>query len=927
MDKAISFGKGIRRQPSIGDAGELSELVNLIPKNGELVNVSEIAPLNKTLEGDDVLVLVHQTMSGDNYIAIGDMDGTTSLVYYDDEWQRITIDNSLPIDGDVLPNIESIGNTVVLLLNGGMRYYLWKDGAYINLGNKPPQIDISFGLQGECVRTDIIKLSPSKGFDVNTDTNGKLTAAAYYAEDKDFINDKVLGEVNKFINDESLEKGRFIYPFLVRYAYRMYDESLIMHSSPVLMVCSTSCAPSFVVETATNVSNGNSPTLECRVMGVTHKLDYSIDTDKIAEDLEGWSDIIKSVEVFVSPQIYTYDQNGEVGRIKTSDTLESNGYAICKHINQRDKYANEEGYLKQYQKRYISEMYATTFSNDWSYVASHFELPSKTEEEVLGALKNESLFYLLDTITIDKLPEKGQRTIIEVKDDILKTLTTREVMSDDYYSNDGLSAEYAKSYNSRLTLSGVGRVLYDGKLSSSVFPYTDGFAKKVSENEWESSTEEVRYAVYIKEDGKDIVVGGNLTKSDYGDIGSKQNKLLYLFYPNPNAYKLVVEIGGNGYMYAKYSVELERHNRLNGAFFFNGWENGILETSINKKTNTTGGPSSTINDLVSSDKTVKQRGQIYTSDASNPFFFFPSGISQIGYGDVIRIETSTKALSPSQFGQFPLYAFCTDGIWALEVTKDGTYLPPKIVSNDVCNNPNSITQIESSIVFTTDQGLKLIQGSEVVLLSGQMDGHNVDEGDYFPTEFFKGYGHKEYDTLVTPPVTEDFRTILSTCKIVYDYPNRLLRIYPESGEKWYVYSLDSREFSSEEPIEGGVKAVVAGYPTSLVQVGSAIYTFKNEASDGTRDGLLLTRPIDMGEPFALKKLHDMRTLYTKYSDDTFVKVVVYVSNDGVSWAVLPSLRRGSFKYYRLAMITRMTDADRLSGTVMRYTVERNNKLR
>ena len=936
MDKIISFGKGIRRQSSVGEDSELSELVNLIPRNGELVNVRGMSSLGKVLGSNEVLILVHKTGGGDNYIAINKTKEVSSLVYYDSSWKRKVIDDTLSIDDENIPNIESIGNTLVLLHDGGIRYYLWKDGNYVNLGNKPPQIDISFGLQGECVRTDIITLSPPKGFSVNNDTSGNLTSVAYFSEDKEFINEKVLGEVNRFINDESVEKGRFMYPFLVRYAYRMYDESLIMHSSPVLMVCSTSFAPSFVVERAINVSNMSSPTLECRVMGVTHKLDYSIDTDGIVESLKSWGDIIKSVDIFISPQIQSYDQNGEIGRIRTSDAVENNGYAICKHVNPRDRYEEVEGYKNQYQKRYISEMYATTFSNDWSYTASHLELPSKTEEEVLGALKNESLFYLLETITIDKLPEKGQRNIVEVKDDILKTLTTREVMSDDFYSNDGLSAEYAIAYNSRLTLSGVERVLFDGKLTSSVFPYTDGFAEKVSEDTWESSTQDVRYAVYIKEDGKDIVVGGDLTRSAYGDIGSKQNKLLYFFYPNPNAYKVVVEIGGDGYMYVKYSVELERHNQLNGAFFFNGWENGILETSNNKDATNVIGPSSTIGGLVSADKSVKQRGQIYTSDASNPFFFFPSGVNQIGYGDVIRIETSAKALSQGQFGQFPLYAFCTDGIWALEVASDGSYSAKQPISRDVCNNADSITQIDGAVVFTTDQGLKLIQGSEVVLLSGHMDGHNVDESKFFSKGssdkgFFGQYSTEEcdlspFDNLVVQE-TRDFREILSTCKIAYDYPNRLLRIFPEGGGKWYVYSLDTREFACESSL-GDVGSVVAGYPAPLVQIGSSLYTFGDGASnDDLRDGLLLTRPIDMGEPFALKKLQDMRLLYTKYNEGTFAKMVVYVSNDRVNWARLTSLRGRSFKYYRVALITRMTNNDTLSGMVMRYTLERTNRLR
>jgi hypothetical protein len=85
----------------------------------------------------------------------------------------------------------------------------------------------------------------------------------------------------------------------------------------------------------------------------------------------------------------------------------------------------------------------------------------------------------------------------------------------------------------------------------------------------------------------------------------------------------------------------------------------------------------------------------------------------------------------------------------------------------------------------------------------------------------------------------------------------------------------------------------------------------------------------MGEPFAMKKLHDMKLHYTKHNKEkgTFVKMVVYVSNDGVNWYVLPSLRKRSFKYYRVALITKMTDNDALSGMIMRYEVERTNNIR
>jgi hypothetical protein len=253
----------------------------------------------------------------------------------------------------------------------------------------------------------------------------------------------------------------------------------------------------------------------------------------------------------------------------------------------------------------------------------------------------------------------------------------------------------------------------------------------------------------------------------------------------------------------------------------------------------------------------------------------------------------------------------------------------------VCNNPDSITQIDGAVVFTTDQGLKLIQGSEVVLLSGPMDGHNVDERTYFPEGFFAKHkksesdGLENFDALVVQE-TRDFRQILATCKIAYDYPNKLLRIFPkgESGKtyKYYVYSLESREFASVIG-EGEAKSIVSGYPSSLLQIGKNIYTFDAAIGEGIKRGLLLTRPIDMGEPFALKKLQDMRLYYTKYNQGSMCKAVLYVSNDGIKWAEVKSLRGGSYKYFRIALITEMTDDDRLSGIALRYELNRGNKLR
>ena len=115
MDKIISFGKGIRRQPSIGEDGELSELVNLIPKNGELVNVRPMERAKDTpkIASTEKILAIHKVQRGINYIT---QDGGSLRYYYYDEselkWASKTI-ASVKEDGE--SKVEVIGNTLVFL--------------------------------------------------------------------------------------------------------------------------------------------------------------------------------------------------------------------------------------------------------------------------------------------------------------------------------------------------------------------------------------------------------------------------------------------------------------------------------------------------------------------------------------------------------------------------------------------------------------------------------------------------------------------------------------------------------------------------------------------------------------------------------------------------------------------------------------------
>ena len=119
-----------------------------------------------------------------------------------------------------------------------MHYFLWKgnNDGYLYLGTKIPECPLSFGLQGEMVRTDEFSIS----FDAISE--GSIWNE-FSDNNKTRITDQVLAHINKFIAERSTNKGKFIFPFFVRYAYRLYDGTLTMHSAPILMIASSDLAP------------------------------------------------------------------------------------------------------------------------------------------------------------------------------------------------------------------------------------------------------------------------------------------------------------------------------------------------------------------------------------------------------------------------------------------------------------------------------------------------------------------------------------------------------------------------------------------------------------------------------------------------------------------------------------------------------------
>ena len=906
MDKVISFGKGIRRQPSIGDDGELSELVNLIPKNGELVNVKPIAQKMDAPNLIGTLLTVHKVTDGENYVYLGaKFENRAPLVYQrkvGEEWESRTI-TIIAVDDDF--SVTPIGNVLAVSAANGIIYAIWKDGKYniVNLNENKFGLSISCAPQdkGELYYKDLDPELP----ELNEDNSYTARFSGRQLQSLFQIADSALEE---YISKQEKPEECFKYVTLGIAALRMYDGSYVAYSD--IFTLDPYIERHGLRSTLTKSKYGEGFVPKIKVMGTT--CSYTINVTHTLTEAE--LELVAGVDIFLSNSTPFYDF--------------SEGYELsC---------GNDDGSYNPPFNIKPSKDIAEEISNMLFSLSVSVDFEEKTSSSVaLIRPKGKTL----DMSGIPSFLHKGMLTSYNSRLHVYSPSSLLAEMNMDKYRTIPLEAG---------RIEGSFLYYYDGYYNKAADAYDEGVLNK-------SKTVEA----VIEVDINDSILG-KITNRFYTD------RLPYpippiLSYPSVDAKEMRIWIALNGDYYRKdfsmtpiltgnmaicvntqgeslaYSqahdvtFKLETSEEGSIEYVYDGEkENGTWLKSQDSTFETAKSAAQSFS------RNIGHRSNILKySNSGNPFVFPALNTTSIGDGEIKGLSTAAKALSQGQFGQFPLYAFCSDGIWALEVASDGSYSAKQPISRDVCNNANSITQIDGAVVFTTSQGLKLIQGSEVVLLSGQMDGHNVDESVYFKpksdgTKFFAGYGLSEYDNLVTPPVTDDFRTILATSKIAYDYPNRLLRIYPNSGDKWYVYSLDAKEFSSEEPLEGTVMTVIADYPTSLVQINNTLYTFGNEVDSNTlRNGLLLTRPIDMGEPFAMKKLHDMKLHYTKHNKEkgVFVKMVVYVSNDGKSWYVLPSLRKRSFKYYRVALITRMTDNDALSGMVIRYELERTNKLR
>lgn len=886
----LSYTKGITRTPSdflCGD-GELAESINLSVKGEELVPMELPVDMGVTLGANEELIYVHsisqvdrknfitKTTSGDTAtIKAFYLEGTTKRYY------------TLSVNVKGYTSIASLGMTLVVYGEEGAHYILFKDLNYSYLGTELPDVSLSFNLTG-AYRLEDEDYEIEESGDNNSPYSITGSTEVHQAH------------VNKFIAEKATGQGKFMYPFFVRYALRLYNgETYTRYSAPMLMLPSIYTSPS--VHLLNTTLSGGLKSAKFVVGGYVADLQMKVNG---LGDLENWGDIVKGVSIFITRQTYSYNQAYSDSDNFLNESNQSEDGSImslaCEHVGEITEADKLDGYTvivntlpKGYLKWNTRDVYSLLGSQTLA-------VPTIERNEFIGELMaNTAAYYkYLDLDTEQLVSGFDNYVTLSSKYDThsLETIEQSEALDTmgDYMTNDILVPSFVNTYNSRLNIANVKRILYKGYAPDSLSQIVSGNSQ---------------YDIYTyihASDGKDIVV-----KSE--SIGSGNLYGSFMYYPDTDAYKMVI-VNKTNNTYA--TVNLTEDMYSNGAYAINldglEFESGSVSVST------------TANYELMPNK-------LFTSAVNNPFYFPLAGINTVGTGRILGISALTRPISQGQFGEFPLMAFCTDGNFALKVSSDGYYSGISPMQEDVILGQDKLTSLENSILAITKKGIMIAGGSsDMTQIALQMDGKN------FSTSSLSGLieNASGFSNLISKADDiEGFREYLEGARMAYDYSSDRVIIYNKNKSYGYVYLFENNTVG-KLVLNGGDKIIthVVSYPDSIIQTASGkLYSLyqKEDVNELTsrRLGFALTRPLTFGSPLGLKSIRQLKNMWAKAVQESSIKCKIYGSNDNVTYVPIQSKYGKPYKYYRLAFFTDILPKEAFSGTALIIENRRTNKLR
>lgn len=473
--------------------GECISLVNLRYKHGSL---HPVAPrkVMQTLSRKYDIIVVHKNSGYENWIGVTISSGSSSVYNNIRNSGSAELIQTIP---DVISSVQQIGNTLSLISDSNIYYMFYKDKSYKFLGKLPDLLPIKFSTtpfaetENHLVEVKYNELYPENSIN------------------KENFENATLGLVAEAYRRFKSNSGIHLYDaHFIRYAYRLFDGSLIKHSPPILLMPEKVYSQMKILNATTDHNYVLSDSF-VQVYGYKTFLNYNY------ESLTDWKDIITSIDIFLSPPIG----------------------------------ASPDGYIKP----------LILFPGSETLVS----LTGAMRPEAIANAKNNSTFYFVKALQ-NGSSSLGDEFPANKEDEAnLENLLYQELMSLDSFSHHAYGAKTSLVYNNRLHLANTQTLFFNG-FKPEFFQWNgnryNGGGKPAG------TVSKIAIGVEIVTDS--TVQNMIYSLSDKNSF-EKLYTSAFLSYPDPRARKMsFYEITGSSWRLVR-EIKLIPHDFLNIAYYLN----------------------------------------------------------------------------------------------------------------------------------------------------------------------------------------------------------------------------------------------------------------------------------------------------------------------------------------------------------------------
>ena len=949
MHKIFSF-KGITRNTDdfIAGEGECIEVMNMRMKEGSLVPVGR-PEVVATLGHAYSAIYCHEVAGCHLCITA---DGG-ALHIYDNEWTLLKGEDGAPLFGHLrgVRSVELLGYIVCCLTDAGINYMLFNDGRYVWLGERPPMPSLDISIESKVQRT--------------------VTENEYYPSGKEGVESAWFYNSKGFF-DEAIytlnSLGYYIDRALFKFALRLYDGSYIS-ISPAMYVSDENEINGVRRDSGNLLSeaaSGNTPSkYSVSVLGFKPKFAFS------GIDLDNWKNIVVGIDLFTTGSIMgkkvervkraagSLDDRNNVAEydVYTDKSIEELGSDISSaaHYYRIAEY-DIDGRLIDSLKNVsqVNLVLQASLSNGECSYSSHVPACSYMFNNRLhiGALKSWFIKGYDELFLKNASASKAVAGHVIIKTS-LKTLRGLSVVTREYHDvelpyNKGvfelsplLSYPDTRAFEMCITVNTgtayvsksfaltphrhleVAQYLHTAMLGFSVrcipslsngntlAPLRDAdvvgmFAGVVGSHK----------IVYSKSQGTWLFGGVPFPTGEYASLRIVKNER-------------DLE-DGDSIMFTITAVDdADRAGDVCNIPVDDSWE--VVEGDV---------------DTSEVEPYELRENVLKVSAVENPFVFPAECTYTPTQGRVVALASNTVELSQGQFGQHPLYVFCSDGIWAMSVDTSGSlaYLGCYPLSREVCLNQATVCCIDGGVVFVCSKGVMVISGRSMKNLSACMDSTSDMQGRVLADKVIG----KILSMMRLPcgAGNVDFQEYLSGAVIGYLPAHNELLVTNGSFGYSYICSLQNGSWSCVDVVADGV--VKGGSQPGLFACKSGACTVMRfgDPRSGDNRVFILTRPQLWGTKLPKRVMQLMLHMYAHPAAErsTGVPTVacyMFGSNDGVHYKLLagreseaetqdlkfPYFPSQSHRYYLLAVCGELSSQSRITGLEVEVQPAWNNRLR